>query len=104
MRTSPATAPSGRPLDPAGHADEILLLQYRNGLSDERAMEAVRFDLRWKVPPGLPFDHKGFHPTTLVKLRARLLLHGAERLVFERSLRLAGELGRSRTKQSRSST
>jgi hypothetical protein len=56
-------------------------------------MEAVRFDLRWKVALGLPLDHAGFHPTTLVKFRARLLLHGKERVVFERSLALAHELG-----------
>jgi hypothetical protein len=41
----------------------------------------------------LPVDHPGFHPTSLVRFRARLLLHGKERLVFERSLELAAELG-----------
>src|SRR2546428_4983480 len=56
-------------------------------------MEAVRFDLRWKVALGLPLDHEGFHPTSLVKFRARLLLRGKERVVFERSLELASELG-----------
>jgi hypothetical protein len=71
----------------------VLLLAYRDGLSDERAMEAVRFDLRWKVALDLPVDHPGFHPTSLVRFRARLLLHGMERLVFERSLALAAELG-----------
>jgi transposase len=87
------SAERGRPSIPPSTLAKILLLQYRDGLSDERAMEAVRYDLRWKVALGLPFDHKGFHPTTLVKFRARLLLHGAERLVFERSLALACELG-----------
>jgi Transposase domain (DUF772) len=67
------------------------VLACRCGLSDRQTMEAVRFDLRWKV--GLPLDHEGFHPTTLVEFRARLLLHGKERVVFERSLTLAGELG-----------
>jgi hypothetical protein len=56
-------------------------------------MAAVRFDLRWKVALDLPIDHPGFHPTSLVRYRARLLLHGKERLVFERSLELAAELG-----------
>jgi hypothetical protein len=72
---------------------KVLLLANRDGLSDERAMEAVRFDLRWKVALDLPLDHPGFHPTSLVRFRARLLLHGMERLVFERSLELATELG-----------
>lgn len=83
----------GRPSIPPSTLAKILLLAYRCGLSDRQAMEAVRFDLRWKVALGLPLDHEGFHPTSLVKFRARLLLHGKERVVFERSLALACELG-----------
>jgi transposase len=83
----------GRPSIPPSTLAKILLLAYRCGLSDRQAMEAVRFDLRWKVALGLPLDHEGFHPTSLVKFRARLLLHGKERVVFERSLELATELG-----------
>jgi len=76
----------GRPSIPPSTLAKILLLAYRCGLSDRQAMEAVRFDLRWKVALCLPLDHEGFHPTSLVKFRARLLLHGKERVVFERSL------------------
>jgi transposase len=83
----------GRPSIPPSLLAKVLLLSYREGLSDERAMESVRFDLRWKVALDLPVDHPGFHPTSLVRFRARLLLHGMERLVFERSLELASELG-----------
>src|SRR5918996_2334162 len=83
----------GRPSIPPSLLAKVLLLAYREGLSDERAMEAVRFDLRWRVALTLPIDHPGFHPTSLVKFRARLLLHGKERIVFERSLALATELG-----------
>jgi transposase len=83
----------GRPSIPPSLLAKVLLLAYRDGLSDERAMEAVRFDLRWKVALDLPLDHPGFHPTSLVRFRARLLLHGKERLVFARSLELASELG-----------
>ncbi len=72
----------GRPAIPPSLLAKILLLAYRCGLSDRQAMEAVRFDLRWKVALGLPLDHEGFHPTSLVKFRARLLLHGKERVVF----------------------
>lgn len=56
-------------------------------------MERARYDLRWKVAIGLPLDHAGYHPTSLVKFRARLLLHGLERLALERSIALATELG-----------
>jgi transposase len=83
----------GRPSIPPSLLAKVLLLAFRNGLSDERAMEALRFDLRWKVALDLPIDHPGFHATSLVKFRARLLLHGKERIVFERSIELATELG-----------
>ena len=85
--------PVGAAVDRASLLAKVLLLAYRDGLSDRRAMEALRFDLRWKVAMDLPIDHPGFHPTSLVKFRARLLLHGKERIVFERSLQLATELG-----------
>jgi hypothetical protein len=56
-------------------------------------MEAVAWDLRWKVALGLAVDHQGWHPTSLVKFRARLLLHGKEQLALENTLRLAEEIG-----------
>ena len=87
------SASQGRPSIAPSVLAKVLLLAFRDGLSDERAMEAVRFDLRWKVALGLAIDHPGFHATSLVRFRARLLLCGRERLVFERSLELAGELG-----------
>jgi transposase len=94
----------GRPSIPPSLLAKVLLLAYRDGLSDERAMDAVRFDLRWKVALDLPLDHAGFHATSLVRFRARLLMHGKERLVFERSLELATELGLCPGRRSRSST
>ena len=52
-----------------------------------------RLGLRWKVALGLPVDHHGWHPTSLTKFRARLLLHKKEGLALESTLRLAAELG-----------
>lgn len=49
----------------------VMLLQHRTGASDEQAMEAVAWDLRWKVALGLAVDHEGWHPTSLTKFRAR---------------------------------
>ena len=83
----------GRPSIPPSLLAKVLLLQYRCGLSDEQAMESVAWDLRWKVALGLPVDHRGWHPTSLTKFRARVLLHGKERLALENSLRVAEELG-----------
>jgi hypothetical protein len=83
----------GRPSIPPSLLAKVLLLQHRTGASDEQAMEAVAWDLRWKVALGLPVDHQGWHPTSLTKFRARLLLHKKEGVALENTLRLAGELG-----------
>jgi transposase len=83
----------GRPSIPPSHLAKILLLAYREGASDEQAMERLRYDLRWKVALGVALDHPGYHPTSLVKFRARLLLHGMERLALIRTIALATELG-----------
>ena len=84
---------TGRPSIPPSLLAKVLLLQYRTGASDEQAMECVAWDLRWKIALGLAVDHAGWHPTSLTKFRARLLLHRLERLALERSLDLARELG-----------
>jgi transposase len=86
-------AERGRPSIPPSLLAKVLLLEYRTGCSDEQAMESIAWDLRWKVALGLAVDHRGFHPTTLTKFRARLLLHGKERVALENTLALAEELG-----------
>jgi hypothetical protein len=83
----------GRPSIPPSQLAKVVLLQHRTGASDEQAMECVAWDLRWKVALGLPVDHQGWHPTSLTKYRARLLLHKKEGLALENTLRLAEELG-----------
>jgi hypothetical protein len=83
----------GRPSIPPSLLAKVLLLQHRTGASDEQAMECVAWDLRWKVALGLPVDHQGWHPTSLTKYRARLLLHEKEGLALANTLRLAEELG-----------
>jgi len=87
------SAGMGRPSIPPPLLAKVLLLQHRSGLSDEAAMEAIAWDLRWKVALGLPVDHEGWHPTSLTRFRARLLLHGKEALALEGTLRLAEEIG-----------
>jgi transposase len=83
----------GRPSIPPSQLAKVLLLQYRTGVSDEAAMECIAWDLRWKVALGLSVDHRGWHPTSLTKFRARLLLQRLERVALERTLELAEELG-----------
>jgi hypothetical protein len=83
----------GRPSIPPSQLAKVMLLQHRTGVSDEQAMECVGWDLRWKVALGLPIDHLGWHPTSLTKFRARLLLHKKDGIALENTLRLARELG-----------
>src|SRR5215210_797505 len=83
------SAGMGRPSIPPSQLAKVLLLQYRSGLSDQQAMDAVAWDLRWKIALGLPVDHRGWHSTSLTKFRARLLLHKLERVALERTLELA---------------
>lgn len=83
----------GRPSIRPSLLARVMLLQHRTGASDEAAMEAVAWDLRWKVALDLPVDHQGWHPTSLTRFRARLLLHGKEQLALENTLRLAEEIG-----------
>ena len=83
----------GRPSIPPSQLAKVLLLQHRTGVSDEQAMECVGWDLRWKVALGLAIDHQGWHPTSLTKFRARLLLHKKDGIALENTLRLARELG-----------
>lgn len=52
----------GRPSVPPSHLAKILVLAYREGVSDEQAMKRLRYDLRWKVAVGVPFDHRGYTP------------------------------------------
>ena len=87
------SAGMGRPSIPPSQLAKVLLLQYRSGVSDEQAMECVAWDLRWKIALGLAVDHRGWHPTSLTRFRARLLLHRLERVALERTLELAEELG-----------
>src|SRR5215213_3282241 len=87
------SAERGRPSIPPSLLAKVLLLEYRTGCSDEQAMESIAWDLRWKIALGLPVDHRGFHPTTLTKFRARLLLHLKDRVALDNTPSLAEELG-----------
>jgi hypothetical protein len=93
----------GRPSIPPALLAKVMLLQHRAGVSDEQAMECVAWDLRSKVALGLAVDHQGWHPTTLTKYQARLLLHKKEGLALENTLRLAEELAMLDGRLSRSS-
>jgi transposase len=61
----------------------VSILQYLDRLPDRQAAEALEINLGWKVALGLDLDAPGFHPTSLVYFRDRLLEHEQGRLAFD---------------------
>lgn len=76
-------ADNGRPaIDPVLVAG-VTLLQFMEKAPDRQALERVRFHLGWKHALGLEVDYAGFHPTSLVYFRQRLLENDRSRCVFD---------------------
>lgn len=73
----------GRPSIPGEVIATVMVLKELEGLSDQQAVDAVRFRIDWKVACGLPLDHPGFHPTMLVHWRNRLAASQRPRRIFE---------------------
>lgn len=76
-------ATNGRPaIDPVLVAG-VTLLQFMEKAPDRQAIERLRLHLGWKHALGLAVDDTGFHPTTLVYFRERLLEHQQGRVGFD---------------------
>jgi len=76
-------ADNGRPpIDPVLVLG-VTLLQFMEKAPDRQALERLRWHLGWKHALGLTVDYAGFHPTTLVYFRQRLLEHQQHRIAFE---------------------
>jgi len=86
-------ADNGRPAQEPVRMMAVMILQFMERMPDQQATEACNFDLRWKLALGMEADEPAFHPTSLVKFRNRLLLHGLERLGFEAVLEQMREAG-----------
>ena len=88
-------ARTGRSSGPPSLMALTCLLQSDEGLSDRKAIERTRFDLRWKAALDLdPLDLRApFSKTAYVGFRARLVLHEEEGVAFEKSIREAVRAG-----------
>jgi hypothetical protein len=76
-------ADNGRPaIDPVLVAG-VTLLQFMEKAPDRQALERVRLHLGWKHALGLAVDYAGFHATSLVYFRQRLLENEQSRCVFD---------------------
>ncbi len=76
-------ADNGRPpLDPVRVAG-VTLLQFMEKAPDRQAVERLRLHLGWKHALDLAVNDAGFHPTSLVSFRQRLLEHQQNRIAFD---------------------
>src|SRR5262245_62024424 len=81
----------------------ITVLQFREGLSDRRAADAVRARIDWKYLLGLELTDSGFDFSVLSEFRSRLLAGEAEERLLDKLLGRCMELsllkarGRQRT-------
>jgi transposase len=82
------------------------LLQFMDKVPDRKAAEMVELHLGWKYALDLELDAPGFHPTSLVHFRKRLIEGGAERIGFQTILNGLREAGliRKTSKQRLDST
>ncbi|MEW1839556.1 IS1182 family transposase [Nonomuraea angiospora] len=93
---------NGRPSVPPSLLATVVVLQALHGLSDEEAVAALRFDLRWKAACGLGLYDQGFDPSLLTYFRRRLArspapdrIFQAVRIVVEQTGVLAGRTRRA---------
>jgi len=71
----------------------VTLMQFREGLSDRQAADAVRGRIDWKYLLALNLADAGFDFSVLCEFRARLLQHGATERLLARLLDAAREGG-----------
>src|ERR687898_262427 len=71
----------------------VTVMQFREGLSDRRAADAVRGRIDWKYLLGLELTDPGFDASVLCEFRARLLAGEADERLLEKLLERAKELG-----------
>src|SRR5258708_2784109 len=58
----------------------VLIFQFLERVPDRQAVELVKYHLGWKL--ALNLSESGFHPTTLVYFRQRLIEHGKAELAM----------------------
>jgi Transposase domain (DUF772) len=84
----------------------VLIFQFLERVPDRQAAELVKYHLGWKLGLNLKLGADGFHPTTLVQFRRRLLEAGKSDLALRAVLEALEEEGfiAKRSKQRLDST
>lgn len=83
----------GQPAETPWRLALVCVLQFREGLSDRQAADAVRGRLDWKYLLGLELSDPGFDHTVLVEFRQRLLNGKHDLLLFDLLLTRLREAG-----------
>ena len=73
----------GQPAEAPWRLALVSMMQFREGLSDRQAADAVRGRLDWKYLLGLDLSDPGFDASVLVEFRNRLLANNEESLLFD---------------------
>ena len=76
----------GRPSVPPSQLCVLLVLQSKEGVSDDEAIQRTAYDLRWKVALGVELEEKLCAKSTLQLFRAKLVLDEEHGRIFERSV------------------
>lgn len=88
----------GQPAETPWRLALVSIMQFREGLSDRQAADAVRGRLDWKYLLGLERSDPGFDASVLVEFRQRLLANKHEELVFDLFLTKLREHGYLKTR------
>jgi hypothetical protein len=81
----------------------VLIFQFLERVPDRQAVELVKYHLGWKLALNLKLSEGGFHPTTLVYFRQRLIEHAKADVAMRAALQKEGLLPK-RSKQRLDST
>jgi hypothetical protein len=86
-------SPKGQPPVPPAQLGLATILQAYTGASDDEVLEATVMDRRWQlVLDCMDHTQAPFSKTTLVAFRARLIEHGLDRRLVERTVALYGQM------------
>ncbi len=83
----------GQPAEAPGRLALVSVMQFREGLSDRQAADAVRGRMDWKYLLGLELSDPGFDYSVLSEFRQRLLSNDKDLLIFDLFLTQLHEQG-----------
>jgi hypothetical protein len=90
---------TGRPSVPPSQLCVLMLLQAREGVSDDEAIQRTAYDLRWKVSLGLNLEEKLCAKSTLQLFRGKLVLHEKYGEILDASVEACRKAGLLRNRR-----